>query len=142
MYNWGVFKKMVMENSFMKDALSVHICDDRTELGCQSAKAVYHRINELFKTKEEINLLFAAAPSQNEFLEALTAYKDIPWQRINAFHMDEYIGLDDNAPQRFGNFLKERIFGFFPIKSVNYIEGNSKELEQECQRYGAWFDKG
>ena len=135
MYNWSVFKKMVMENSFMKDALSVHICDDRTELGRLSAKAVYHRINELFKTKEEINLLFAAAPSQNEFLEALTAYEDIPWQRINAFHMDEYIGLDDNAPQRFGNFLKERIFDLVPFKSVNYIEGNSKELEQECQRY-------
>jgi glucosamine-6-phosphate deaminase len=141
MYNWSVFKKMVMENSFMKDALSVHICDDRTELGRLSAKAVYDRMNELFKTKEEINLLFAAAPSQNEFLEALTAYKDIPWQRINAFHMDEYIGLDDNAPQRFGNFLKERIFDLVPFKSVNYIEGNSKELEQECQRYGELLKK-
>jgi len=126
---------MVMENNFTKDALSVYICDGRTELGRMSAKAVYARISELFKTKEELNLLFAAAPSQNEFLEALTAYEDIPWQRINAFHMDEYIGLDCNAPQRFGNFLKERIFDFVPFKSVNYIEGNRKELEQECQRY-------
>ena len=125
-----------MKDRFMTDALSVYICDGRTELGRLSAKAVYDKINELFKTKEEINMLFAAAPSQNEFLEALTAYEDIPWQRINAFHMDEYIGLDHNAPQRFGNFLKERIFGSMPFKSVNYIEGNSKELEQECQRYG------
>jgi glucosamine-6-phosphate deaminase len=55
--------------------------------------------------------------------------------------MDEYIGLDYNAPQRFGNFLKERIFGSVPFKSVNYIEGNSKELEQECQRYGELLKK-
>jgi len=132
---------MVMENRFTKDALSVYICDGRNGLGCLSAKAVYHRIIEIFKAKEEISLLFAAAPSQNEFLEALTAYKDIPWQRINAFHMDEYIGLDYNAPQRFGNFLKERIFGSVPFKSVNYIEGNSKEPEQECQRYGELLKK-
>jgi len=130
-----------MINRFTKDALSVYICDGRTELGRLSAKAVYDRINELFKTKEEINLLFAAAPSQNEFLRALTAYEDIPWQRINAFHMDEYIGLDYNTPQSFGNFLKERIFGCVPFKSVNYIEGNSKELEQECQRYGELLKK-
>lgn len=132
---------MVMENKFTKDALSVNICDDRTELGRLSAKAVYDRIIEIFKTKEEMNLLFAAAPSQNEFLEVLTAYEDIPWQLINAFHMDEYIGLDYNAPQRFGNFLKIRIFGSVPFKSVNYIEGNSKEPEQECQRYSELLKK-
>jgi len=130
-----------MKDRFMTDALSVYICDDRIELGRLSAKAVYDRFNELFKTKEEINLLFAAAPSQNEFLEALTAYEDVPWQRINAFHLDEYIDLDCNAPQRFGNFLKERIFGSVPFKSVNYIEGNSKEPEQECQRYGELLKK-
>jgi len=132
---------MVMKDSFMTDALSVYICNDRTELGRLSARAVYDKVNELFEMKKEINLLFAAAPSQNEFLEALKAYKDIPWQYINAFHMDEYIGLDCNAPQRLGNFLKERIFGSVPFKSVNYIEGNSKELEQECQRYGELLKK-
>jgi len=132
---------MVMKNRFTKDALSVYICNGRTELGNLSAKAVYDKIKELSKTKEEINLLFAAAPSQNEFLEALTAYEDIPWQLINAFHMDEYIGLDYNAPQRFANFLKERIFGSVPFKSVNYMEGNSKGPEQECQRYGELLKK-
>jgi len=132
---------MVMENRFTKDLLSVSICDARNELGRLSAKTVYDKINELSKTKEEINLLFAAAPSQNEFLEALAAYEDIPWQGINAFHMDEYIGLDYNAPQRFGNFLKERIFGCVPLRSVNYIEGNSKEPEQECQRYSELLKK-
>jgi glucosamine-6-phosphate deaminase len=124
-----------MKRRFTADALSVYICDDRTELGRLSAEAVHDKITRLSETKEEINMLFAAAPSQNEFLEALRAYEDIPWQRINAFHMDEYIGLDHDAPQRFGTFLKERIFGLVPFGSVNYIEGDSKELEQECQRY-------
>jgi len=129
------------KNNFFTDALLVNICEDRIELGRLSAKAVCEKINDLFETKKEINILFAAAPSQNEFLEALIACKDIAWQRINAFHMDEYIGLDYNAPQRFGNFLKERIFGSLPFKSVNYIEGNNIELEQECQRYSILLKK-
>jgi len=125
----------VPKERFMVDALSVRICEDRTELGRLSAQAVHDKIKELSKTKEEINMLFAAAPSQNEFLEALRTYEDIPWRCINAFHMDEYIGLDPDAPQRFGNFLKKGIFDLVPFRSVNYIEADSKDLEQECQRY-------
>ncbi|MFR5757839.1 MAG: hypothetical protein ACLUE2_05295 [Bacteroides cellulosilyticus] len=59
----------------------------------------------IIKRKEEINILFAAAPSQNEFLAALQKYA-LPWNRIHALHMDEYIGLQADAPQRFGNYLQ------------------------------------
>lgn len=45
------------------------------------------RIDEvLVKTKDTINIVFAAAPSQNEFLSYLNE-EDIPWSRINTFHM-------------------------------------------------------
>ena len=50
-------------------------------------------------------MIFAAAPSQNDVLKSLTEYTDIPWNRINACHMDEYVGLDKSAPQGFGNFI-------------------------------------
>lgn len=60
--------------------------------------------------KAEINMIFAAAPSQNEFLSHLIHSKQIDWSRINAFHMDEYIGIHPEAPQSFGNFLRQRIF--------------------------------
>ena len=40
-----------------------------------------------------------------ETLRALAAQPDIEWSRVTAFHMDEYIGLDSAAPQRFGNWL-------------------------------------
>ena len=53
-------------------------------------------------------MIFAAAPSQEEFLAALCRQENIDWSRIHAFHMDEYVQLPDEAPQRFGNFLKER----------------------------------
>ena len=37
-------------------------------------------------------------------MKELIADKAIEWNRINAFHMDEYIGLEKEASQGFGNF--------------------------------------
>ena len=46
------------------------------------------------------------------------------------------IGLDKNAPQGFGNFLKAHIFGLVPFKSVNYIDITATDPEKEAERYG------
>jgi glucosamine-6-phosphate deaminase len=61
--------------------------------------------------------------------------KEIPWGRVNAFHMDEYIGLDKDAPQGFGNFLRRAIFGIAPFKSVNYIDISAADADKEAERY-------
>ena len=126
-----------MIRSFQKDKLRVQVYFTRREMGLAAAKDVAEKIRTLLADQQEVNMIFAAAPSQNEFLEALCAEKDIDWQRINAFHMDEYIGIPDDAPQGFGNFLKTRIFEKLPFCSVNYLNGNLSDPEQECERYTA-----
>lgn len=63
----------------------------------------------------------------------------IEWERINAFHMDEYIGLAPTAPQGFGNFLKERIFSLRPFRSVNYLNGQCESTDDECARYAQFL---
>jgi glucosamine-6-phosphate deaminase len=126
-----------MVSSFQKDKLRVQIYPTRQEMGQAAAKDVAETIRALLAHRAEVNMIFAAAPSQNEFLEALCAETDIDWQRINAFHMDEYVGLPVDAPQGFGNFLKERIFGKLPLHSVNYMNGNCSDPEQECERYSS-----
>ena len=118
------------------DKLNVKIYENRTLMGEAAAKDIKDKIVELLKEKESINMIFAAAPSQNDVLEALVNDKDIEWNRINAYHMDEYIGLNKDAPQGFGNFLKEHIFGLVPFRSVNYIDITTTDPEKEADRYG------
>ena len=115
--------------------LAVQVYENRALMGQAAAKATSEQIRHLLKENETINIIFAAAPSQNEFLENLTNEKEIDWSRIRAFHMDEYVDLDKDAPQRFGNFLKERIFDKLPFKSVFYLDGNAPDLDEECSRY-------
>jgi len=120
---------------FKKDNLNVCIFNTREEMGKKAAHDVVIRIQELLLKNDEINMVFAAAPSQNEFLDALVNAEGIDWERINAFHLDEYLGLPDEAPQRFGNFLKNKLFSRVKFKSVNYLNGNAEDIEEECQRY-------
>ena len=115
--------------------LKVKIYQSRSEMGECAAADVAKRINELLREKEQVNMVFAAAPSQNEFLSALSQHKELDWSRVTAFHMDEYIGLPGNAPQSFGQFLKERIFENVPFAEVHYLNGNARDLDKECKRY-------
>ncbi len=115
--------------------LKVKIYETKLLLGEDGAYDVSERIKELLIKKNFVNIIFAAAPSQNEFLAALSRRKGIDWGRVNAFHMDEYIGLEKDDPERFGNFLRERIFGRVPLHEVYYLGENANDLQAECLRY-------
>ena len=124
-----------MPKTFQVDSLTVRLFEDRSLMGQASASAAAKKLRELLAHKEMVNLIFAAAPSQNEFLAALSTEKGIDWSRIRAFHMDEYIGLPDHSPQRFGNFLKSRFFDLVPLGEVHYLHGDADKLDNECRRY-------
>ena len=124
-----------------KDLLTVNIYSTRDEMGKAAASDIKACILSLLEKKETINMIFAAAPSQNEVLAALANDSEIPWNRVNAFHMDEYIGLPADAPQGFGNFLKDHIFRIANFKSVNYINISAPDAEEECRRYSELLAK-
>jgi glucosamine-6-phosphate deaminase len=128
--------KAMMKRGFKVDMLEIEIYDTRNEMGIAAAEAVAKYVGGLCARKGEVNMVFAAAPSQNEFLDALIRM-DIPWQNINALHMDEYIGLSEDAPQGFGNFLRKKIFDRVPFRSVNYFFCAGASPGESCERYAA-----
>lgn len=109
----------------------------RAALGAAAAADVSAAIQSLLAKKDHIYIVFAAAPSQNEFLQTLVEDTSIDFSRITAYHMDEYIGLPPDAPQGFGNFLKERIFARASFAAVHYLGGNAPDPQAECARYAA-----
>lgn len=107
--------------SFIKDKLICNIYAGRDEMGKAAADDAAEILRKLLAKQDEVNVIFAAAPSQNEMLSSLVSQHDIDWSRVNAFHMDEYSGLDKDAPQGFYNFLNRAIFSKLPFKSVHRI---------------------
>jgi len=117
------------------DRLAIRIHENRYLLGSDAVLMVTNRINNLLAEQEQINIIFASAPSQNEFLGFLKQETTIDWSRINAFHMDEYIELLENDSRTFAFFLHNKLFSILPFRSVNYINGNAPDIGAECRRY-------
>lgn len=122
---------MRIDNKFN---LNAFVYENRNSMGKAAALDITAKINEFLKVKEELRIVFAAAPSQNETLEYLIKSKNIDWTRIIAFHMDEYIGLPQDAVQLFSRFLTNKLFDLVPFKEINIINGNN--TDDECKRYG------
>lgn len=56
---------------FQQEKLTVKMFPSIQQMGQCAATEVTNKICELLKYKAEINMIFAAAPSQNEFLNHL-----------------------------------------------------------------------
>ena len=120
----------MLRKEFKVDKLDVKVFDTRNAMGAQAGEEAADYLRDLLSKQDEVWAIFAAAPSQKEFLDTLASAQDIDWHRVHALHMDEYVGLPADAPQGFGNFLRRAIFDRVPFGSVDYIgsEGDPDEL--------------
>lgn len=118
------------------DALNVHVYDTRDQMGQASANDAIRFLKEILCHQATANVMFGAAPSQNEMLAAMLR-SDLDWSRINAFHMDEYIGLPQQHPAGFGNFLRRSLFDHVPFRNIFYLNGSADDLLEECERYAS-----
>lgn len=126
-----------MSRQFSVDQLRVNVFSSRSEMAQTSAREVAERLRELLAQQEKVSVIFASAPSQADFLEFLVAENGIDWKRINAFHMDEYVGLPQSDSHSFGYFLQKAVFEHVPIEQIAYIRGDAEDIDAECARYSS-----
>lgn len=123
--------------TFVVGQLRVIVEADRSSLGIAAARRAAGVITNLQQRKEPVRIVFAAAPSQNEMLAALIATPGIDWSRVEAFHMDEYIGLSAGSPQLFGSYLMDHFFSKVRVGALHLIDGQTSDPGKECERYAA-----
>jgi glucosamine-6-phosphate deaminase len=114
--------------------LNVNVFPTRNDMGLAAGRDVEARVAGLLKVKDEVRMIFAAAPSQNEMLDYLAGSELIDWSRVTAFHMDEYIGLNNGAEQLFSLYLTRRLFSKVKMKNVHLINAN-EDIRLEAERY-------
>lgn len=117
------------------DKLKVFIAPNAEDMGTAAAKAIADRMLKVYEEKGELRMMFAAAPSQNTTLKALLETPGLPWDKVTAFHMDEYVGISDQAPQSFRNYLYKAVFSKAPFKKVYYIEGDAPDAQKAADEY-------
>ena len=117
--------------------LRVEVFPSRPMMGLASARAVAEAIRGLIARDGRAAVIFASAPSQNEFLAALRQEPGIDWPKLTAFHLDEYVGIAPDHPASFRRFLVDRLFAHVKVAAFHGLDGQAKDLTAECARYAA-----
>ena len=115
------------------EKLEIFVYPTRTEMGSAAAAEAAEAIRKVIAKKKYANVIFAAAPSQNEMLAALLL-EEVDFSHINAFHMDEYVGLSIENDQSFARYLNDHIFSKAPFASVNFIPAKG-DPDEACDKY-------
>ena len=116
-------------NDSSHDAISIHVAESRRAMGARAAADIANEIRARLERQPRGRIIFAAAPSQSEMLAALREEKGVNWSRVTAFHMDEYLDLAADAPQRFGSWLRRAIFDHLNFAAVHLIEPGNNPSE-------------
>lgn len=122
-----------MLKTYKSEKLTAEVYATRVEMGQAAADFAVEAIKKVLEEKEFANVIFAAAPSQNETLEAFLK-SDLDFTRIHAFHMDEYVGLSIENEQSFAKYLYDHVFSHAPFASVNYIPA-TEDISVACEKY-------
>ena len=117
--------------------LHVSVWPDRGSMGQAAAAAAAECLQRLLRRADRVRVAFAAAPSQEEFLAALAVRPGIRWDRVAAFHLDDYVGLPADSPQRFSNWLAPRVWDRLPLAAAHRFDGTAADPEAEAARYEA-----
>ncbi|GAB4426115.1 MAG: glucosamine-6-phosphate deaminase [Anaerolineae bacterium] len=83
------------------------------------------------------NVILATGNSQLTFLRALRELDGIDWPKVNAFHMDEYLGIAPNHPASFPLFLQQHFFEYVNVGAFYPVPNNPSDAEQACRDYEA-----
>lgn len=118
--------------------MHIHHSRDAVELGQQAAEHGANLIRQAIAQRGQAHVIVATGASQFQVLSHLVAAPDIRWDKVTAFHLDEYVGMDLTHPASFRLYLWQRFVSRLPLplRAFHYVNGEG-EVEQEVRRLGA-----
>lgn len=112
------------------------ILPDRTSLSEAAAQQAAATIRRAISENGQARIVVASAASQIEFLAALTKESGIEWRKVEAFHLDEYIGLPASHPGSFRKMVREQLINPTGITKHYLIDGDTGDPGEVARRIG------
>jgi glucosamine-6-phosphate deaminase len=120
---------------FRCGTLAIEIHKDGIAAGEAAAQAAAQALRQLGNNGKQIPVIFATGGSQINFLRTLTEIGDLPWTQVQAFHMDEYVGIAADHHASFCRYLHERLLQKVPIGEFFFIDGTAPDPARTCKDY-------
>lgn len=68
-------------------------------------------------------------------MDALVKDRDVDWSRVNALHLDEYIGISDRHPASFRFWIRTRFEERVRPGSMTYLPGDASDIDAAASAY-------
>jgi glucosamine-6-phosphate deaminase len=115
--------------------MRINVFDNVAALGEAAAAAAETAIREAIDARGRARIIAATGVSQLAFLNALTVKRSVPWQLVELFHLDEYVGLPMSHPASFRKYLLDRVIHTTGIETYHLLDGEA-DPERVCQEVG------
>src|SRR5947208_13037710 len=103
------------------------VFSDKSSLSKAAAEQAATAIRSAIARQGRARIVAATAASQLEFLDALTKAPGIDWTKVEAFHLDEYIGLPVTHPGSFRKMLMEQLVSKTGIRRYHLLAGDAAD---------------
>jgi glucosamine-6-phosphate deaminase len=109
--------------------MHIKLLEDKPSLGRAAAQQAAEAIRRAIQKSGKARIIAATGASQFELLDSLTSLPGIGWERVELFHLDEYIGLPANHPASFRNYLLTRLINKVGIRHYHLLDGEQEPAE-------------
>ncbi|HXR38914.1 MAG TPA: glucosamine-6-phosphate deaminase [Terracidiphilus sp.] len=120
---------------FKAGKMKLEIHSSRQAAGAAAARAAAEELRRLDRLNDSLGVIFATGASQFETLDALTSIPGLPWDKVQGFHMDEYVGIDENHPASFRRYLRERLTQRVAMRHFYEMDGNAADIDLFAREY-------
>jgi glucosamine-6-phosphate deaminase len=123
-------------------ALRVEIHPDARAMGEAAAAAAADTLRAAIAAHGAARVVLATGNSQLPLFAALRRASGVDWKRVEAFHMDEYVGIDEDHPASFRRFLREHVIEPLGIGRFHGIDGAPERAQRTMAEYEAALRSG
>ena len=102
--------------------MRIRLFQTKEMMGKAAAQHAAELINQAIAERGRARILLSTGASQFPFFEAFVR-EDVDWEKVEMFHLDEYVGIDPEHPASFNKYLRERFIDLVPIQKYHLIDG-------------------
>jgi glucosamine-6-phosphate deaminase len=107
----------------------VRVFEDKRSLSAAAADQGANAIRHAILDRGRARIVAATGTSQLDFLDALAAADKLDWQRVELFHLDEYVGLPITHPASFRKYLLDRLIRKTGIQHYHLLDAETAPHE-------------
>lgn len=104
-----------------------HVLDSPDGVAAAACIHASTLIRNAIAARGTARVVAATGSSQLKFLDLLVAQKDIPWQQVTLFHLDEYVNLGPEHPASMQRYIQEHLVKPARIVRTFLLDGTREE---------------